>query len=85
MNILNIAKEQHKAVIELDCDELVTLCNALYHDVQRETDDPNIYNVYAKLIVPKDLATYGKIPSFSMEAINEYMAKAKELRNNDKG
>lgn len=84
MNILNISKEQHEAIIKIDCGELITLCNTLYHEVQRGTEEPCVYEVYANLMIAKDLSSYGKIADFSIESINEYIAKAKELRNNDK-
>ena len=79
MNLLSVSKAEKKAVLEIASDELVALCNVLYHETKRDDARAIVYQIYDDLIFAKDLSQYGHIDSFSLERIIECRKKIIEL------
>lgn len=72
MNIENISKSAGQVTMTLDKDELVMLCNIMYHAANTGEDETKrelFHKVYADLITAKDLCQYGHIDNFSLGCI----------------
>lgn len=79
MNILSVSREKNEAVIRLDSDELVALCNVLYRETRVNIPKAIIYKLYGDLMIARDLSQYGHIDAFCYEKIGECREKIKEL------
>ena len=74
MNILNVSKNERKAVVSLSSDELVKLANVLYNAPDR--DKTNLYyKLYSEIMLARDLSQYGHIDGFCFEKIAECRRK----------
>ena len=69
MNILSISKEKREAVIKLDSDELVALCNLLYKATKEEDVKAIIYKMLGSLMIARDLSQYGNLDAFCLSSI----------------
>lgn len=68
MDIINISKTKKTATVSLSADELVKLCNVLYHATDK--DKNNLYNqIYSNMMIARDLCQYGHIDDFCLERI----------------
>lgn len=76
MNILNVSKNERKAVVSLTADELVKLANVLYN--APDGDKNNLYyKLYSEIMLARDLSQYGHIDGFCFEKIAECRKKLK--------
>ncbi len=80
MNILSISKEENEAVVRLDSNELVALCNVLYQTTKDGSAKEIIYRVYDTLMLARDLSQYGHIDSFCLDNIIKCRKKIEELK-----
>lgn len=81
MNILNVSKNERKAVVSLSSDELVKLANVLYNAPDR--DKTNLYyKLYSEIMLARDLSQYGHIDGFCFEKIAECRKKLKTKLEN---
>lgn len=79
MTILNVSKETNKAVVELDSDELVALCNVLYQATKADNVKAITYKLYDSLMIARDLSQYGHIDAFCLANIIKCREKVKEM------
>lgn len=77
MTILSVSKANKDAVIRLDSDELVALCNSLYGATKGDNVKAIIYKMYADFIMARDLSQYGHIDAFSLDNIVNCRERAK--------
>ena len=77
MNIISVSKKKREAVVLLNSTELVVLCNALYRVTEDEKANAKTHQLYADLIIARDLSQYGNLDGFSMERIMCHREKAK--------
>lgn len=84
MNILKISKIEKEAVIKLDSNELVTLCNILYHKTKEENANEVIYRMYDMLMLARDLSQYGFIDSHCLDSIVNCRNKLNELKDKER-
>ena len=78
MKLLNLSKEEKKVTVELSSDELVLLCNCMYHaDGQNNLNNQFGYELYADMMEIRDLCQYGHIDSFCFSQMQKYK-KTKE-------
>ena len=75
MQILNISYDKKEAIIRLDSDELVRLCNVLY--AQEKYNDNLHHKLYGELMIARDLCQYGHIDGFCFDRIAECRSKIK--------
>lgn len=79
MNILSVSKEKNEAIIKLDSNELVELCNVL-HQAQKIEDKRKIfYLIWGNMMMARDLSQYGHIDNFCFEKIAQCREKIKQL------
>ena len=69
MTILSVSKEANEAVIRLDSDELVTLCNVLSQATKADNAKAITYELYDSLMIARDLSQYGHIDAFCLDRI----------------
>lgn len=79
MTILSVSKEKNNAVIQLNSDELVALCNILYRETRINPKQAIIYELYGSLMIARDLSQYGHIDAFCYEKIGACREKVREL------
>lgn len=84
MTILSVSKEKSEAVVKLNSDELVALCNVLYQATKAENVKSIIYQLYGNMMIARDLSQYGHIDAFCYEKIGECREKARQLDEEDK-
>lgn len=82
MNILSVSKEKNEAVIKLDSNELVELCNVLYK-AQSEDKKKIFYLIWGDMMMARDLSQYGHIDAFCFEKIAKCREKIKQLDGMD--
>lgn len=78
MTILSVNKQNNDAVIKLNSDELVELCNVL-HKAKDTNRHAIFYKMYGNMMLARDLSQYGSVDAFSFEKIAQCRAKASEL------
>ena len=83
MNILSVSKEKNEAVIRLNSNELVELCNVLYK-AQSEDKKKIFYLIWGNMMMARDLSQYGHIDDFCFEKIAQCREKIKQLSQIDK-
>ena len=81
MNILNVSMTKRCAEVRLNSDELVELCNALYHAREKMEGRPLYYSIAANFDLVRDLSQYGSIDGFSFETIAELRQKSEQAEN----
>ena len=69
MNIQSISKEKRKAVITLDSDELVLLCNLMYQAPKEYQNRQLTNQLHSEMMIARDLSQYGLIDNFSIGRI----------------
>ena len=79
MTIISVSKEKNSAVVQLDSNELVALCNVLYKTTKDDNTKAIIYELYGNLMIARDLSQYGHIDAFCYEKIGACRDKVKEL------
>lgn len=76
MNIQNISKENREAVIKLNADELVAICNAMYScKTQKDMQGDLFYRLYSDMMITRDICQYGHIDQFCLDRINDCRSK----------
>lgn len=76
MTIVNLSKENGRATITLDANELVKLCNVLYKAPEDQKN--NIYySLYAAMAIARDLTQYGHLDSWCIEKVVELRSHLK--------
>lgn len=85
MTILSVSKEKSEAVIRFDSEELMVLCNALYHETKDGDKRAIYYKLYGDLSLARDLSFYGNIDAFCLDKIVECRNKVKELKEVNNG
>ena len=84
MTILSVSKEKSEAVVKLNSDELVALCNVLYQATKVENVRAIVYQLYSNMMIARDLSQYGHIDAFCYEKIGECREKVRQLDEADK-
>lgn len=79
MNILSVSKEKNEAVIRLDSNELVELCNVLYKVQKNEDRSKIFYLIWGNMMMARDLSKYGHIDAFCFEKIAKCREKMNQL------
>ena len=72
MNIKNITKSTNQVNMTLEKDELVMLCNVMYHakiTISDETKRELFHKLYADLIMVTNLCQYGHVDDFAFNLI----------------
>lgn len=69
MNIQNISKTDKKVVVELNSDDLINICNALYAVFDKEKGRSRFLQLYSDLMMARDLCQYGHLDDFSLQSI----------------
>lgn len=64
MNIRSISKEKQEAVVILTADDLVSICNALYHE-----DNKRNRQLYSDMMIAENICRYGHIDNFAIGQI----------------
>ena len=66
MNIQNISKEKRNVIVELNADDLVIICNALYSQFDEKKDKENFLQLYSDAMMARDLCQYGHVDNFCL-------------------
>lgn len=69
MNIQSISKEKRNAIVELNADELVIICNALYAQLDKKKDEENFLQLYSNAMMIRDLCKYGNVDNYCLRNI----------------
>jgi len=78
MNIQEISKVNREVTVTLSADELIKICNALYH--MNDKDKSDTYNqLHSELILARDLCQYGGIDNFSLSCIVDYRSQCSNI------
>ena len=83
MNIISLSNVEREAVVRLDSDELVALCNILFHETKANPANIMAYKLYDNFMIARDLSQYGHIDAICLEKIIKCREKVKEGCNND--
>lgn len=77
MNILSLSKREKKVEVSLTSDELVKICNILYHAPESDRNDL-FYQLNSEMMLARDLSQYGHMDNFCLEKIVESRDKIKK-------
>lgn len=66
MNIQNISKKDKNVTVELNADELVTICNVLALSTENKE---NYLQLYSDMALARDLCQYGHVDNFCLTDI----------------
>lgn len=83
MNIKNITKSTNQVNMTLEKDELVMLCNVMYHakiTISDETKRELFHKLYADLIMVTNLCQYGHVDDFAFNLIMQERKDVKAIR-----
>lgn len=69
MNIQSLSKEERRAIVELNADDLVIICNALYAQFEEKKDKGNFLQLYSDMMIARDLCQYGSLDNFCLRNI----------------
>lgn len=69
MNIQNISKKKRNVIVELETDDLVMICNALYSQLEEEKNREPFLQLYSDMMMVRDLCQYGHIDNFCLSNI----------------
>lgn len=69
MNIQNISKKKRNVIVELEADDLVMICNALYSQLEEEKNREPFLQLYSDMMMVRDLCQYGHIDNFCLSNI----------------
>lgn len=69
MNIQNISKEKRNVIVELEADDLVMICNALYSQLEEKKNREPFFQLYSDMMMVRDLCQYGHIDNFCLSNI----------------
>ena len=69
MNIQSISKEKRTVTLELDADDLVRICNAMYSQFESEKDKEKFLELYGDMMMVRDLCQYGHVDNFCLQNI----------------
>lgn len=70
MNIQSISKSDREVTVILSADELVKLCNILYHAPDKDKNEL-YHKLYGQLMIVRDLCQYGHIDNFCLGKVVE--------------
>lgn len=70
MRIETVSMERREAILTLDANELVLLCNVLYHLPVEHRSKP-YYLLRSDLMLARDMSQYGRIDNLCLEKIME--------------
>lgn len=79
MRIETVSMERREAILTLDANELVLLCNALYH-LPVEHRRKLYYLLRSDLMLARDMSQYGRIDNLCLEKIMECRSHLQEAR-----
>lgn len=79
MTIISVSNQANEAVVRLDSDELVALCNMLSHETKADNTKVIIYKLYDNFMIARDLSQYGHIDAFCLDKIIKCREKIKEM------
>ena len=83
MEINSISKEKREVNVNLSSDDLVKICNVLYH-ASNEDRNNIYYKLYGDMMMARDLCQYGHIDGFCFERIAECRKNLEIVKNNSK-
>ena len=69
MNIQNISKKKRNVIVELEADDLVMICNALYSQLEEEKNREPFLQLYSDMMMVRNLCQYGHIDNFCLSNI----------------
>lgn len=69
LNIQSISKEKREAVVTLNSDELVLLCNLMYQAPKEYQNRQLTNQLHSEMMIARDLSQYGLIDNFSIGRI----------------
>lgn len=69
MNIQNISKGKRNVIVELEADDLVMICNALYSQLEEKKNGEPFLQLYSDMMMARDLCQYGHIDNFCLSNI----------------
>lgn len=69
MNIQNISKEKRNVIVELEADDLVMICNALYSQLEEKKNREPFLQLYSDMMMARDLCQYGHVDDFCLHNI----------------
>lgn len=69
MNIHSISKEKRNVIVELDANDLVIICNALYAQLRENKEKENFLQLYSDAMMARDLCQYGHVDNFCLHNI----------------
>lgn len=64
MDIRSISKEKQEVVVIFTADDLVSICNALYHE-----DNKRNRQLYSDMMIAENICRYGHIDNFAIRKI----------------
>lgn len=64
MDIRSISKEKQEVVVIFNADDLVSICNALYHE-----DNKRSRQLYSDMMIAENICRYGHIDNFAIGKI----------------
>ena len=79
MNIQNISKNDRDVTVTLSSDELVKLCNVLYHARDKYDGDNLYHEIKSYLMIARDISQYGNIDDTTLSKIIKERVKAANL------
>lgn len=83
MNIQNISKEKRNVIVELEADDLVMICNALYSQLEKKKNKDNFLQLYSDMMMARDLCQYGHVDNFCLHNIVKCRNELKGLLSED--
>lgn len=69
MNIQNISKKDKNVTVELNANELVTICNVLALQYTELKDKESYLQLYSDMALARDLCQYGHVDNFCLTDI----------------
>ena len=78
MTIVSVSSEKREATITLKTEEMVELCNAMFHAKEKH-DRERFYHIYGDLMMARDLSQYGHLDEFSLNCVVECREKIKQF------
>lgn len=69
MNIQSLSKEERRAIVELNADDSVIICNALYAQFEEKKNKGNFLQLYSDMMIARDLCQYGSLDNFCLRNI----------------
>lgn len=83
MNIHSISKEKRNVIVELDANDLVIICNALYAQLRENKEKENFLQLYSDAMMARDLCQYGHVDDFCLHNIIKCRSELRGLLSED--